>query len=421
MDGQEFVSKLKEENEAILARIDEAPPSSGLPKSELLAVLVKMALKNEIEAAEIAAEWVCTTPELPAKLALARHAGDEARHYQLIEEKAHAMGISLDGFRPLDPPSPVLTYLRTLTTTPDRIAAALVAREAMGGRRNVQFLAFLDRVGQRELAALYREVINPDEDRHHLSGCSVLAGLAASPETQQAARRAALGLPRDRRSRPFESARSYWRPGHPRLLNLQFSLLSCQGHLAHDQLMTVAEQILLQQGDLTEMDADAIVNAANNDLKLGGGLAGVIRRKAGDAIQRECNEIGTIPVGGAAITSGGKLKARHIIHAATMQLGGLTTGNALRASTAHSLRIAAENGLQTIAFPAIGTGIGGFPLSECAAIMLHEVAEHLKRPTSLQRIYFVLFDKTALSAFEKVLREMTERGDFETGGSGKSR
>jgi O-acetyl-ADP-ribose deacetylase (regulator of RNase III) len=97
-----------------------------------------------------------------------------------------------------------------------------------------------------------------------------------------------------------------------------------------------------------------------------------------------------------------------------MQLGGLTTGHALRASTAHSLRIAAEKGLRTIAFPAIGTGIGGFPLSECAAIMLKEAAEHLKRPTSLENIYFVLFDKTALSAFEKGLREIKERGELET-------
>jgi len=194
VDGKEFVSKLKAENEAILAKIDEPPISSIIPNGELLATLVKMALKNEVEAAEIAAEWVSTTPELNAKLALARHAGDEARHYQLIEQRARAMGISLDGFRPLDPPSPVLTYLRTLTSTPERIAAALVAREAMGGRRNVQFLAFLDRIGQRDLAELYREVINPDEDRHHLSGCAVLAELASVPETQQAARRAALGL-----------------------------------------------------------------------------------------------------------------------------------------------------------------------------------------------------------------------------------
>jgi hypothetical protein len=194
MNGSEFVTKLKAENEAILAKIDEPPISSGVPKGELLATLIKMALKNEIEATEIAAEWVSTTPELHAKLALARHAGDEARHYQLIEEKARAMGISLDGFRPLDPPSPVLNYLRTLKTTPERVAAALVAREAMGGRRNVQFLAFLDRIGQSDLAALYRDVVNPDEDRHHLSGCAVLAELANAPETQQAARRAALGL-----------------------------------------------------------------------------------------------------------------------------------------------------------------------------------------------------------------------------------
>ncbi len=194
MDGAEFVAKLKTENESILAKIDEPPLSWGVPRSELVAVLIKMALKNEIEATEIAAEWVSTTPELNAKLALARHAGDEARHYQLIEEKARAKGVALDGFRPLDPPSPVLNYLRTLTTTPERIAAALVAREAMGGRRNVQFLAFLDRAGLGELAALYRDVINPDEERHHLSGCAVLAELATTPETQQAARRAALGL-----------------------------------------------------------------------------------------------------------------------------------------------------------------------------------------------------------------------------------
>jgi O-acetyl-ADP-ribose deacetylase len=186
--------------------------------------------------------------------------------------------------------------------------------------------------------------------------------------------------------------------------------------------MTIVEKIVLQQGDLTESDVDAIVNAANNDLKLGGGLAGVIRRKAGDGIQRECNEIGTVPLGGAAITSAGKLKARHIIHAASMELGGLTTGHALRASTAHSLRIAAEKGLRTIAFPAIGTGIGGFPLSECAAIMLKEVAEHLKKPTTLEKIYFVLFDKPALTAFEKELREMKARGDLDgDNGSGAAR
>jgi O-acetyl-ADP-ribose deacetylase (regulator of RNase III) len=177
----------------------------------------------------------------------------------------------------------------------------------------------------------------------------------------------------------------------------------------------LAEKLILQQGDLTEMETDAIVNAANNDLQLGGGLAGIIRRKGGDAIQRECNQIGTIPVGGAVITSGGKLKARYIIHAASMELGGHTNARALRSSTAHSLRVASENGLRTIAFPAIGTGIGGFPLSECAAIMLHEVVEHLKKPTALEKIYFVLFDSKALAAFENEMHGIEERGELEGG------
>jgi O-acetyl-ADP-ribose deacetylase len=176
--------------------------------------------------------------------------------------------------------------------------------------------------------------------------------------------------------------------------------------------MSLADRIVLEQGDLTEMDVDAIVNAANNDLQLGGGLAGVIRRRGGDSIQRECNEIGTIPVGGAAITSGGKLKARHIIHAASMELGGQTTIRALRGSTAHALRIAAQKGLRTIAFPAIGTGIGGFPLSECAEVMFREVVQHFKQPTTLEKVHFVLFDAKALAAFEKVLREMNDRGDL---------
>jgi O-acetyl-ADP-ribose deacetylase len=171
-----------------------------------------------------------------------------------------------------------------------------------------------------------------------------------------------------------------------------------------------AEQIAIRQGDLTEMDADAIVNAANNDLQLGGGVAGAIRRKGGPRIQTECNQIGTIPVGGAAITSGGDLKARHVIHAASMELGGRTSAHALRSSTAHSLRIAAQNGLKTIAFPAVGTGIAGFPLRECAEIMLREAAKHLEGPTSLEKIHFVLFDQEALKIFEEVYRELQAKG-----------
>jgi len=166
------------------------------------------------------------------------------------------------------------------------------------------------------------------------------------------------------------------------------------------------ERIEILQGDLTEMDVDAIVNAANNDLQLGGGLAGAIRRKGGPRIQAECDQIGTIPVGGAAITSGGNLKARHVIHAASMELGGRASALSLRSSTAHSLRIAAQKRLKAIAFPAFGTGIAGFPLRECAEIMLREAARHFERPTPLEKIYFVLFDKEALSIFEEVFREL---------------
>ena len=166
-----------------------------------------------------------------------------------------------------------------------------------------------------------------------------------------------------------------------------------------------ADKIVFLQGDLTEMDADAIVNAANNDLQLGGGVAGAIRRKGGEEIQRECDAIGSVPVGGAAITSGGRLKARHVIHAASMQLGGATTAQALRSSTAHSLRIAAQNNLKTIAFPAIGTGIAGFPMRECAEIMLAEARKHLQGATSLEQVQFVLFDKQSLEIFEQVWKE----------------
>jgi O-acetyl-ADP-ribose deacetylase len=174
--------------------------------------------------------------------------------------------------------------------------------------------------------------------------------------------------------------------------------------------MNAFSRIEIMQGDLTEMHADAIVNAANNDLQLGGGVAGAIRRKGGRQIQAECDEIGTIPVGGAAITSGGMLKARHVIHAASMQLGGRTSAHSLRSSTAHSLRIAAQSGLKTIAFPAVGTGIAGFPLRECAEIMLREAVRHLEGATSIEKIYFVLYDEDALAAFTEVFRELRGKG-----------
>lgn len=181
-------------------------------------------------------------------------------------------------------------------------------------------------------------------------------------------------------------------------------------------MKSLAEKIVIEQGDLTEMDTDAIVNAANNDLILGGGVAGAIRRKGGDAIQRECNEIGSIPVGFAAITIGGNLKARFVIHAASMRLGGTTTAEALRSSSAHCLRIAKERGLKSIAFPAVGTGIAGFPLEECAKIMLREAAEHLKGETSLETVHFVLFDDDAKEIFQRTWKKL--QTEFSPGTAG---
>lgn len=164
----------------------------------------------------------------------------------------------------------------------------------------------------------------------------------------------------------------------------------------------LTERILIQQGDITDTDVDAIVNAANNDLILGAGVAGAIARKGGESIQKECDEIGSIPVGYAAITGAGKLKARFVIHAASMGLGDVrTTAKSLRTSTQHSLRLAVERKLKSIAFPSVGTGVSGFPMDECAQVMLTEAMQHLNGGTSLETIYFVLFDDRARDVFQR--------------------
>jgi len=179
----------------------------------------------------------------------------------------------------------------------------------------------------------------------------------------------------------------------------------------------IEERIEVKQGDITDMDVDAIVNAANNDLILGAGVAGAIHRKGGPSIQEECNEIGSIPVGYAAITRGGKLKARYVIHAASMGLGGeRTTAKSLKTSTAHSLRIAAERKFKTIAFPAVGTGVSGFPVDECAQIMLGEAIQHLKGESPLETIYFVLFDEAMRNTFAKRWEKL--RSELAAGAAG---
>jgi O-acetyl-ADP-ribose deacetylase (regulator of RNase III) len=167
-------------------------------------------------------------------------------------------------------------------------------------------------------------------------------------------------------------------------------------------------RIVTRQGDLTESDCEAVVNAANTDLKLGAGVAGAIRRKGGPRIQAECDRIGPIALGEAAVTTGGNLKARYVIHAAGMHLGGGVDERSLRDCTRNSLRRAREKGIKSVAFPAIGTGIGGFPMSRCAQVMLEEIRDWLKRESLPQRVEIVLFDQPALSAFEQALRELSD-------------
>jgi O-acetyl-ADP-ribose deacetylase len=167
-------------------------------------------------------------------------------------------------------------------------------------------------------------------------------------------------------------------------------------------------KIVIRQGDITEAEVDAIVNAANNDLKLGAGVAGAIRTKGGPSIQQECDELGPVRLGEAVITGGGNLPARYIIHAASMRLGGRTTEPSLREATRNSLLRAKEKGLESIAFPAIGTGIAGFPLDRCAEIMGAEVRDHLTGETSLKRVEFVIFDKPSLYVFQHAFAKVAD-------------
>ncbi len=168
-------------------------------------------------------------------------------------------------------------------------------------------------------------------------------------------------------------------------------------------------RILLSQGDLTEAPVEAIVNAANTDLLLGAGVAGAIRHQGGPSVQEECNRIGPIELGEAAVTGGGRLKARYVIHAAGMRLGGRVTADSLRRATRNSLLRAEEKKLLSLAFPAIGTGVGGFPPEQCAHIMIQQVLEHLASGSHLEEVRFILFDAGTLKVFENAYRRLAAR------------
>lgn len=159
----------------------------------------------------------------------------------------------------------------------------------------------------------------------------------------------------------------------------------------------------LVQGDITERDVDAIVNAANSHLQHGGGVAGAIVRKGGQIIQEESDKIGFVPVGSAVITTAGKLPAKFVIHAVGPRMGEGDEDNKLKNAVLSSLRLASEEGLKSISIPAISSGIFGFPKDRCARILVSEGARFLKenKGSSLQIVEFCIYDDMTLSHFKR--------------------
>ncbi|MFA5255769.1 MAG: macro domain-containing protein [Candidatus Omnitrophota bacterium] len=161
-------------------------------------------------------------------------------------------------------------------------------------------------------------------------------------------------------------------------------------------------EIKIVNGDITDIAVDAIVNAANNKLLMGGGVAGAIKRKGGVSIEDEAVKKGPIETGGAVATSAGALRARYVIHAATMGMDFKTDEIKIRKSCASALKVADELKIKSIAFPALGCGVGGFPLKASAKIMAQEVMKHLREAnTYLREIIFCMHEKEAYEVFDK--------------------
>jgi len=162
-------------------------------------------------------------------------------------------------------------------------------------------------------------------------------------------------------------------------------------------------KIKLTQGDITELKTDVIVNAANAQLRLGSGVAGAIKHKGGPLIQEECNKIGGTFVGGAVITTGGNLKAKRVIHAVGPRMGEGNEDEKLKNATLNSLKLMDEHELKTIAFPAISTGIFGYPIEKCAKIMIFIAKEYLSGVTQIEEVVFCLYSKPDFEVFKKEL------------------
>ncbi|HZM85861.1 MAG TPA: ferritin-like domain-containing protein [Blastocatellia bacterium] len=192
LTGEEFTASLAEENRVALDRLGKLS-AAGEPMPDLsVERLLRVALKNELEASELAAIWMSTTSELDVKLAFARQTGDEARHYRLIVDRLKTLGVDADKIDPRENGySPLFEYLRALQSTAARVAAGQFTREGIALVRNECFIDFCEAVGDVETAALYREVIQPDEKHHHELGRRLLELYATTDNEQQVARQAA--------------------------------------------------------------------------------------------------------------------------------------------------------------------------------------------------------------------------------------
>jgi len=162
--------------------------------------------------------------------------------------------------------------------------------------------------------------------------------------------------------------------------------------------------IEIVQGDITDERTDAIVNAANNHLWMGAGVAGAIKRKGGENIEQEAVAQGPVSIGDAVLTSAGKLAVRHVIHAAVMGQDLHTDADAIAKAMRSALELAERKNFSSISFPALGTGVGGFSVFHCAKVMITEGVGFLMNSSSINLIRFVLFDKNSFGAFEEELK-----------------
>lgn len=160
----------------------------------------------------------------------------------------------------------------------------------------------------------------------------------------------------------------------------------------------------LVEGDITDLDVEAIVNAANENLILGGGVAGTIKRRGGPTVQEECRRIGSTPTGTAVITGAGKMKFKHVIHAVGPRMGEGDEDRKLSSAVRSSLALADRHGLKSVAIPAISTGNFGYPVERCARILLTEVHRYLQGGTKLQRVIVCLYDEATWKLFARELR-----------------